>query len=46
MKKIVISLGGNALEALEPSKLHTAAEQLAACYRTAETVIDLAQQGT
>jgi carbamate kinase len=43
MKKVVISLGGNALTL--GSKLHTASDQLAACYRTAQIVIDLAQQG-
>ena len=43
MKKIVISLGGNAL--MNGAVLHSAAEQLRACFSTAKAVIDLTKQG-
>lgn len=43
MKKIVISLGGNALDTC--STMHSAAEQLSACFQTAKTVVNLAMQG-
>lgn len=43
MKRIVISLGGNALQSFKGA--HTAADQLAACFETAKTVIALANEG-